>query len=209
MTSDSFNSHPLSPPCREDCPADIVLECNLPDPPQKVWRALTVPELVAAWLMPNDIRPRAGARFSFRPVDREPSTPSQARAPGATPGAPVRRVADSVDCEVLEVEPNHLLRYRWTARESIGSAERMLDSVVSFELTPTADGGTHLRVVHGEFRVATVIPPPSREHPAPGAGTRKDPVALASSGTPVGSAVRVSVKARAAAHLACRLRWAA
>ena len=32
----------------------VVVECELPDPPEKVWRALTEPELVAAWLLPND-----------------------------------------------------------------------------------------------------------------------------------------------------------
>ena len=32
----------------------VVVECDLPDPPEKVWRALTEPELVAEWLLPND-----------------------------------------------------------------------------------------------------------------------------------------------------------
>ena len=32
----------------------IVLECELAEPPQKVWKALTVPELRAKWLMPKD-----------------------------------------------------------------------------------------------------------------------------------------------------------
>jgi uncharacterized protein YndB with AHSA1/START domain len=29
---------------------DITVECGLDEPPEKVWRALTVPELVADWL---------------------------------------------------------------------------------------------------------------------------------------------------------------
>jgi uncharacterized protein YndB with AHSA1/START domain len=32
----------------------IVVECNLDEPPEKVWRALTEPQLVAAWLLPDD-----------------------------------------------------------------------------------------------------------------------------------------------------------
>ena len=33
-------------------------------PPQKVWRALTDPELLASWLMPNDFEPRVGHQFT-------------------------------------------------------------------------------------------------------------------------------------------------
>ncbi|WP_395383190.1 SRPBCC domain-containing protein [Mesorhizobium sp. UC22_110] len=44
---------------------DIVVECDLPEAPEKVWRALTEPEIVAAWLLPNDIRSETGQRFSL------------------------------------------------------------------------------------------------------------------------------------------------
>ena len=43
----------------------IAFECDLPQAPEKVWRALTVPELVAAWPMPNDLTPEEGARFTL------------------------------------------------------------------------------------------------------------------------------------------------
>jgi uncharacterized protein YndB with AHSA1/START domain len=36
----------------------VITGCELPDAPEKVWRALTVPELLAASLMPNDIPTR-------------------------------------------------------------------------------------------------------------------------------------------------------
>ena len=36
----------------------IVVDYDLPYPPEKVWRALTEPELLAAWLMQNDIKPQ-------------------------------------------------------------------------------------------------------------------------------------------------------
>ena len=32
----------------------VVVECDLAEPPEKVWRALTEPELVAAWLLPAE-----------------------------------------------------------------------------------------------------------------------------------------------------------
>jgi uncharacterized protein YndB with AHSA1/START domain len=107
---------------------EIVVECNLPDAPEKVWRALTVPELLGAWLLPNDIRPEEGARFSFD-------------------GAPGE--GGKVSCEVLDIEPHRLLRYSWRD----GEAEREgVSSTVSFELTRTEAGGTHLRIAH-EARV--------------------------------------------------------
>ena len=67
---------------------------TLPDAPEKVWRALTVPELLAAWMMPNDIKPETGSRFAF-----------------AGPDAPI-------ECEVLDAEPGRLLRYSWRERSS-------------------------------------------------------------------------------------------
>ncbi|MDX8517578.1 SRPBCC family protein [Mesorhizobium dulcispinae] len=111
--------------------ADVPLsfECELPDPPEKVWRALTEPELLAAWMMPNDMKPETGKRFAF-----------------ARPDAPI-------DCEVLEAEPGKLLRYSWRERPSAEDADRLpaFDSVVTFTLARTVSGGTHLSIVHDGF----------------------------------------------------------
>ena len=38
----------------------IAFECDLPEAPEKVWRALTTPEIVSEWLLPTDLRPEAG-----------------------------------------------------------------------------------------------------------------------------------------------------
>jgi uncharacterized protein YndB with AHSA1/START domain len=35
----------------------VVVECELPDPPEKVWRALTEPELLAEWLTEGESVP--------------------------------------------------------------------------------------------------------------------------------------------------------
>lgn len=107
----------------------IAFECELAEPPEKVWRALTVPELLAAWMMPNDIKPEIGSRFAF-----------------AGPDAPI-------ECEILDAEPGRLLRYSWRERAEPGDAARQdaLDSIVTFTLDRTVSGGTHLRIVHDGF----------------------------------------------------------
>ena len=72
----------------------IRTDSFFPHPPEKVWRALTDPELLASWLMPNDFAPAAGHKFRFR-----------SRPMGDWDGV--------VDCEVLEIEPHRILRYSW------------------------------------------------------------------------------------------------
>ncbi|MDX8493169.1 SRPBCC domain-containing protein [Mesorhizobium sp. VK22B] len=109
--------------------ARLSFECELPDPPEKVWRALTEPELLAAWMMPNDMKPETGKRFAF-----------------AGPDAPI-------ECEVLDAKPGRLLRYSWRERPSTGDAERLpaFESVVTFTLARTPSGGTYLSIVHDGF----------------------------------------------------------
>ncbi|PAP93255.1 SRPBCC family protein [Mesorhizobium wenxiniae] len=114
----------------------IEFECELPEPPEKVWRALTVPDLLAAWMMPNDIKPEIGGRFAFAKADGQ------------------------IECEILDAEPERLLRYSWRERPASGNAAHPLDSpivsIVTFTLDRTISGGTHLRIVHDGFaRVAT------------------------------------------------------
>jgi uncharacterized protein YndB with AHSA1/START domain len=67
----------------------VVVERDVPFPPEKVWRALTEPHLIEEWLMKADFKPVVGHRFGFR--------------------------ADwgGVDCEVLKVESNKTLAYTW------------------------------------------------------------------------------------------------
>jgi uncharacterized protein YndB with AHSA1/START domain len=123
----------------DDATESIVVECDLAEPPAQVWRALTEPELLSAWLMPNDIRPEVGARFTFQ---------AEADA-GSGP----------IECEVLAVEPLRLLRYSWRGEDGNRDAsDRALDSTVTFVLAETPDGGTHLRLVHDGFPIGTLQP---------------------------------------------------
>jgi uncharacterized protein YndB with AHSA1/START domain len=113
----------------------VVAECELPDPPEKVWKALTTPELLSRWLLPNDIQPEVGNRFRLQP-----------EAGGA------------IQCEVLAAEHCRLLRYSWRGpADELDARGEPLDSVVTFELTRTPAGGTRLRVVHEGLATAQVV----------------------------------------------------
>lgn len=70
----------------------------------------------------------------------------------AAPPAPT-----STELEVLQAEPNRLLRYACREREK-GAAnddgeQRVIESTVTFELARSEAGGTHLRLVHADFQI--------------------------------------------------------
>ena len=69
----------------------VVVERDIAHPPEKIWRALTQPHLIEAWLMKNDFKPVVDQKFTLS--------------------------GDwgSVDCQVREVEPNRTLSYTWAA----------------------------------------------------------------------------------------------
>ena len=70
----------------------VVVEREMPHPPEKIWRALTQPLLIEEWLMKNNFKPDQGHRFNL----------------SADWGA--------VDCQVQTVEPNKTLTYAWDTK---------------------------------------------------------------------------------------------
>ncbi len=44
----------------------VTVEREMPYPPEKIWRALTQPHLIAEWLMKADFKPALGHRFTLR-----------------------------------------------------------------------------------------------------------------------------------------------
>jgi uncharacterized protein YndB with AHSA1/START domain len=83
--------------------ASLMLEYELDEPPQKVWRAISIPEFREHWL------------------------PKEALA----------------DPEATSLTPGEEVRYRMRDREP-----PFLESVVTFRISPNADGGTSLRIIH-------------------------------------------------------------
>jgi uncharacterized protein YndB with AHSA1/START domain len=102
----------------------LVIEREMPHPPEKIWRALTQGPLIEEWLTKNDFQPVVGHRFNFR-------------------STPVPNWDGVIDCEVLVLDPNSRLSYSWG---TMG-----MESVVTWTLTPTKDG-THVRMEHSGFR---------------------------------------------------------
>ena len=102
----------------------VVVEREVPHPPEKIWRALTQPHLIEEWLMKNDFKPVVDHRFNLR----------------ADWGA--------VDCQVLAVEPNKMLSYTWNVIRDDMAA---LKSVVTRTLTAT-HAGTRLRMEQSGFQ---------------------------------------------------------
>jgi uncharacterized protein YndB with AHSA1/START domain len=97
------------------------IECDqfIARPPSVVWRALTEPDLLASWWARSDIKPVVGHRFTLDMGEW-----------GVQP------------CEVLEVEPEKLLKYTF--------AEGALDTTITWRLEPEGQG-TRLFLIHDGF----------------------------------------------------------
>ncbi|HEV7661085.1 MAG TPA: SRPBCC domain-containing protein [Allosphingosinicella sp.] len=107
----------------------IVVEREMPHPPEKIWRALTTSALIADWLMENDFEAEPGRKFQFR-------------------ARPMPGWSGITNCEVLECTPPHRLAYRWGDGSESASG---LKTIVAWTLTPMP-GGTMVRMEQSGFR---------------------------------------------------------
>jgi uncharacterized protein YndB with AHSA1/START domain len=103
----------------------LSFEFDLHHSPEKVWRALTNPELLREWLLPVvDLELEPGAAFTFH-------TQPQPGWDGI------------VHCRFLEIEAHRKISYTWVVGD--------MDTIVTFTLTPTPSG-TRLSLLHSGFR---------------------------------------------------------
>src|SRR3954468_15773860 len=105
----------------------IAFEFDLHHSPEKVWRALTDPALLAEWLLPVvGLKLEPGAAFAFKTQ-------------------PYPGWDGTVNCRMLEIEVPRKISYTWIV------GDMALDTVVTFTLTPTPSG-THLSLVQSGFK---------------------------------------------------------
>jgi uncharacterized protein YndB with AHSA1/START domain len=105
----------------------ISFEFDLHHPPEKVWRALTDPALLAEWLLPVvnlNLKLEPGAAFTLK-------APPQPGWDGIVNG------------RMLEIEAQRKLSYTWVVGD--------IDTVVTFALTPVPSG-TRLSLVQSGFK---------------------------------------------------------
>jgi uncharacterized protein YndB with AHSA1/START domain len=103
----------------------LSFEFDLHHRPEKVWRALTEPALLAEWLLPViGLKLERGAEFTFKTK-------------------PYGDWDGTVQCRIAEIETNRKLSYDW----DVGH----MTTVVTFTLTPTASG-TRLSLVQSGFK---------------------------------------------------------
>lgn len=103
----------------------LCFDVDLPHPPERVWRALTDPDLLAEWLLPVvDLGLEPGTRFTF--------------VANPQPGWD-----GVVHCRFLNIDPLRQLSYAWV----VGG----LNTVVTFTLAATVEG-TRLTIVQSGFR---------------------------------------------------------
>jgi uncharacterized protein YndB with AHSA1/START domain len=117
-------------------PATIELDQYYAHPPSAVWRALTDPELHARWWAAGDVRAVVGHRFDLDmgPWGKQP-------------------------CEVLEVEHERTLKYRF--------ATGTLDTLITWQLIPEGNG-TRLKLIHEGFNLDSPIGRKALEGMRPG-----------------------------------------
>jgi uncharacterized protein YndB with AHSA1/START domain len=114
-------------PARGTSMSDIHIVRDYPHPPSKVWRALTVPALMALWGMrPEGFEPVVGNRFKYV-------------------AKPQPGWRGFVECEVLEAREPSVLRMSWVGDEKSPPME------VTYTLAPH-DGGTRLTFRHTGFK---------------------------------------------------------
>jgi uncharacterized protein YndB with AHSA1/START domain len=119
-----------------NAPAAIQVNHFYAHTPARVWKALTDPALHARWWAPGDVRAIVGHRFELDMGQWGKQA-----------------------CEVLEVEHERLLKYRF--------ATGTLDTIITWRLMPEGSG-TRLELTHEGFNLDSPLGRQALEGMKPG-----------------------------------------
>jgi uncharacterized protein YndB with AHSA1/START domain len=112
-------------------PSIVEVEQFYEVPPERVWQALTTPELMARWLLaPHGFQPVVGTNFTFAGVDALSDL----------------GLSGEIVCQVIAVRSNELLSISWTN----GGSDRPGGWVVTWLLHPKGHG-TRMTLRHKGF----------------------------------------------------------
>jgi uncharacterized protein YndB with AHSA1/START domain len=76
----------------------IAVDQFLGHPPARVWQALIDPVQLRQWFMPNTFKPAVGHTFTFTRPRVNPEL----------------RESETIQCQVVEIQPEKVLSYSWT-----------------------------------------------------------------------------------------------
>jgi uncharacterized protein YndB with AHSA1/START domain len=114
----------------------VQLERTIPAKPAAVYRAWLEPELLRRWLAPGglevaraEVDERVGGRFRIWHADASADV-------------------GGFDCELVELEPDRRIVYRWGFVGPQRTDGPTFDSLLTVTLGETPDGGTALTLVH-------------------------------------------------------------
>lgn len=95
----------------------IIMDAGI----EKVWKAISTSDGLAAWFMPNNFQPIIDYEFTFK-------------------SQPQRGWDGIVHCKVKELQPPNKLGFTWSGNN--------LEQYVTFELKALSDGRTEFTLVH-------------------------------------------------------------
>jgi Activator of Hsp90 ATPase homolog 1-like protein len=123
----------------------VVVEREIPFPPEKIWRALTQPHLIEEWLMKNDFKPVVGHSFNLR-ADWARSI-AKSRLSSRTKRCPTRGVPMVWRVSSLGLSPPRAPgpTCAWSSRASEGISSRPTRA-------PSMDGSGSLRTWSRSWR---------------------------------------------------------
>jgi uncharacterized protein YndB with AHSA1/START domain len=134
----------------------VRLERTIPAGPDKVYRAWLEPEFVRRWLAPGDVEvsgaeidERVGGLYRIWQTDS-----------GADVGG--------FDCELLELEPDQRIVFRWGFVGPKGSNGPSFDSRLTITFAEAPGGFTALTLVHEDLGELAAAMPDVAENVRPG-----------------------------------------